>query len=95
MERIKKDHQLVANIRTGGFVPFLSNDGEEDGEVLQANDGKSRFGCHVDRMSSGQKTVPHKYIDDEEFLLIKGDLKDHDGYEYKPGDLTKLGEMFR
>ena len=29
-------------------------------------------------------------IGDEEFVLLDGDLTDHDGYEYKPGDIVWL-----
>lgn len=41
-------------------------------------------------MEPGAATVPHKHAGDEEILIIKGDLRDHDGVEYGPGDLGWL-----
>ncbi|MEQ9487601.1 MAG: cupin domain-containing protein [Alphaproteobacteria bacterium] len=90
MEKVKDADRLVANIKTSPYVPFVTPDGKTDGEVLQVNGGKTGYGFHVYRMSPGQWTVPHRHVGDEEFLLIDGDLKDHDGYEYKIGDLVCL-----
>ncbi|NVO58466.1 cupin domain-containing protein [Rhodobacteraceae bacterium B1Z28] len=90
MKRIKDELRTVANIKTDGFVPFLSEDGEMDGEVLQVNGGKTGYGFHVYRMLPGQRTIPHRHVGDEEFFVLEGDLRDHDGYEYKPGDLVCL-----
>lgn len=90
MDAIKPTNRAVANIRTGTFVPFLTDEGEMDGEVLQVNDGKTGYGFHVYRMSPGQKTIPHEHHGDEEFFVIEGALRDHDGFEYKTGDLVCL-----
>ena len=90
MDVIGSDHRRVANIKDGTFVPFLTEDGTPDGEVLQVNGGKPGFGFHIYRMSAGQTTEAHTHIGDEEFFLIEGDLTDHDGFEYKPGDIICL-----
>ena len=90
MKPIAENDRQVANIHDGAFVPFLADDGTMDGEVLQVNGGKTGFGFHVYRMLPGQHTIPHRHIGDEEFMLIEGDLRDHDGYVYKPGDLVCL-----
>ncbi len=90
MKDIGPDQRIVANIKTGDFKPFLSDDGTPDGEVLQVNGGRTGYGFHVYRMAPGQVTIPHTHLGDEEFFLIAGDLKDHDGYEYQPGDLVCL-----
>lgn len=90
MKPIAPKDRRVANVHTDNFVPFLSSDGKMDGEVLQVNGGKTGFGFHVYRMLPGQTTIPHKHVGDEEFLLIEGDLRDHDGYVYRPGDLVCL-----
>jgi anti-sigma factor ChrR (cupin superfamily) len=90
MKPVDPNDRIVANYKTDAFVPFLSDNGEQDGEVLQVNGGKPGYGFHVYRMSAGQTTIAHKHVGDEEFLLIEGDLKDHDGYVYKPGDLVCL-----
>ena len=90
MKPIAPEDRLVANIRTGRFEPFLSSEGEQDGEVLQVNGGETGYGFHVYRMAPGQTTIPHRHVGDEEFLVIEGDIRDHDGFVYKPGDLVCL-----
>ena len=90
MKPIDETDRKVANIKTGTFVPFLSEDGQEDGQVLQVNGGKTGYGFHIYRMTPGQTTIAHTHIGDEEFVLLDGDLTDHDGYEYKPGDIVWL-----
>tara|TARA_B110000438_G_scaffold276981_1_gene299220 strand:+ start:181 stop:531 length:351 start_codon:yes stop_codon:yes gene_type:complete len=90
MKPIDTKNRLVANINTGKFVPFLGSDGTMDGEVLQVNGRENGFGFHIYRMLPGQHSIPHKHTGDEEFLLIEGDLKDHDGYIYHPGDIVCL-----
>ncbi|MEM1161415.1 MAG: cupin domain-containing protein [Pseudomonadota bacterium] len=90
MDPIKSADRHVVNISDGTFVPFLTEDGRNDGEVLQANGGRTGYGFHIYRMAAGQTTEAHTHCGDEEFFLIEGDLTDHDGYEYKPGDLVCL-----
>ena len=90
MDAIGTDRRKVANIADGAFVPFLTEAGLPDGEVLQVNGGKNGHGFHIYRMAAGQTTEAHTHIGDEEFFLIEGDLTDHDGYEYKPGDIICL-----
>ena len=90
MKPIEAGERSVANAFEGAFQPFLSPEGKPDGEVLQVNGGKPGYGFHLYRMAPGQTTIPHEHIGDEEFFLIEGDLRDHDGYEYKPGDLVCL-----
>ncbi len=91
MDVIAEEDRKVANIATGTFKPFLSDDGTPDGEVLQVNPNNRRgYGFHIYRMAPGDVTVPHRHDGDEEFFLIDGDLTDHDGYEYRPGDIVWL-----
>jgi len=89
MEKLKpiaSEDRRVANIHTDLFEPFTGSNGEPDGEVLQVNGGKTGYGFHVYRMAPGQTTIAHEHVGDEEFLLIEGDLVDHDGVRYQPGD---------
>lgn len=90
MTPIAPADRRVANVHSDPFETFFSKSGEPDGEVLQVNGGKTGYGFHVYRMQPGTTTVAHTHLGDEEFLLIEGDLTDHDGYEYKPGDLVCL-----
>lgn len=90
MDPIGPDKRKVVNLTTGTFAPFLTADGQPDGEVLQVNGGRTGYGFHIYRMAPGTTTAAHTHLGDEEFFLIEGDLTDHDGYEYKPGDLVCL-----
>ena len=92
MDPISENDRKVANIATGDFEPFLTDDGTPDGEVLQVNGGKRGYGFHIYRMEPGATTVAHTHHGAEEFFLIEGDLRDHDGYEYKPGDIVCLAD---
>ena len=90
MKAISPECRLVANIQTGTFEPFIGSNGTQDGEVLQVNGGRTGYGFHVYRMFPGQRTIPHAHVGDEEFFLVEGDLEDHDGFQYKPGDIVCL-----
>lgn len=90
MKPIPQSDRRVANITDGPFEPLIGENGEPDGEVLQVNGGRRGFGFHIYRMAPGATTLAHEHLGDEEFLLISGDLTDHDGYEYRPGDLVWL-----
>lgn len=90
MKAVEQKDRRVTNIHTATFTPILS-DGVADGEVLQLNTGKPLgTGFYVYRMAAGTTTVAHEHVGDEEFLIIQGDLTDHDGVEYGPGDLVWL-----
>ena len=85
MEKLKpiaKEDRRVVNVKNANYTPFIS-DGIEDGFVLQLGDSKPiGSGFHIYRMKPGQS--------DEEFYIIEGDLIDHDGTKYGPGDLVWL-----
>jgi anti-sigma factor ChrR (cupin superfamily) len=88
MKPIPNTDRRVVNIFESAFTPIQSN-GKPDGEVLQLNDDKPLgSGFYVYKMEPGAATVPHKHVGDEEFLIIQGDLRDHDGVEYGRGDFV-------
>ena len=90
LKPIAKEDRRVVNVKNANYTPFIS-DGIEDGFVLQLGDSKSLgSGFHIYRMKPGQTTVAHKHQSDEEFYIIEGDLIDHDGTKYGPGDLVWL-----
>lgn len=90
MKKIVPKNRRIANIHTADFVPFMS-EGKEDGTILQLNTANPLgVGFYVYKMAPRTKTVAHKHKGDEEFLIIEGDLTDHDGVKYGPGDLVWL-----
>ena len=90
MPKIDAQDRRVVNVRDGEFKPFLT-DGTKDGEVLQLGHRKPLgSGFHIYKMEPGQTTIAHTHASDEEFYIIEGDLVDHDGARYGPGDLVWL-----
>lgn len=89
---VKSEDRLVANIRTARFTPF-----ETDGAVipgqsyLQFDDTfPPGTGFHIYRMEPGSHSQPHEHTCHESFYVIEGELIDHDGYVYRPGDFVLL-----
>ena len=90
LKAIESKDRRVVNIHTAEFTPFFS-DGVENGAVLQLNDAKPHgSGFHIYRMAPGETTVAHVHHSDEEFLMLEGELFDHDGVRYEAGDLVWL-----
>ena len=91
MEPLSSDKRRVVNVEQGQFIPFFDDDGGEDGQVLQVNPNKKTgHGFHLYRMPAGHTTTAHVHQGDEEFYILEGEIIDHDGYRYRPGDLVWL-----
>jgi anti-sigma factor ChrR (cupin superfamily) len=90
MDPIAKQDRRVTNIRTGTFKAW-DNDRAPGQSVLQVDDDAPfGVGFHIFRMEPGAVTTPHEHTSNEQFYVIEGDLIDHDGTEYGPGDLVCL-----
>ena len=92
MQKIQPDDRRVVNIHSDEFKPFCYDDGPSSHEsILQINShDELGVGFHVYRMQPGTTTRPHEHTEDEEFLVLEGELQDNDGYVYKTGDLVWL-----
>ncbi len=90
MAPIAPEDRRIVNVRDGKFKDLIS-DGMADGSVLQLNHEKPLgTGFHIYKMEPGATTVAHTHDSDEEFYIIEGDIVDHDGARYGPGDLVWL-----
>jgi len=47
---------------------------------------KTGQGSYILKMEPGAKSLPHKHINYEEFLILEGELIDHDDKIFKKGD---------
>lgn len=92
MKEIAPKRRIVRNILKDSFAPLINEaDGKQDGEVLHANPHeKPGYGFHAYRVPAGHTTVDHVHDGHEEFLLLEGELIDHDGFKYEKGDLVWL-----
>ncbi len=89
MKAVKSGDRVIANIHESEYEPFINENGDTDGSVLQLNrEHKPGVGFHVYKMEPGTTTIPHEHIGHEEFLLLSGDITDNDGTEYRVGDLV-------
>ena len=90
MKAIDPGDRQIAKIHTAPCRTLFS-DGVADGEVLQLDTNRPLgTGFHLYRMAPGTTTQAHSHIGHEEFLMLEGDLVDHDGTRYGPGDLVWL-----
>lgn len=90
LKPIDPNDRRVVNIHDAEYKTFYSH-GKEDGSVLQLNDANQLgTGFHIYRMAPGDTTVAHEHMSDEEFLMLEGEIFDHDGVRYGPGDLVWL-----
>ena len=92
MQNIHPDDRRVVNIHSDDFKPLDGKAGPSAHEsALQINShDKLGVGFHVYRMQPGTTTTPHEHTQDEEVLVLEGELTDNDGYVYKTGDLVWL-----
>lgn len=92
MDPIPTTERLVKNFHRSQFRRFEHSDQFTHGEsYLQLDDAaEPGTGFHVYKMAPGAATVPHEHTGDEHFLVLEGELIDHDGYVYKAGDLVLL-----
>jgi len=93
MREIEKGERLVVNINTNaGFRPFIADSREIEGQTyLQLDETfPEGAGFHIYRMAAGSSSQPHEHTCHEQFLVVDGELIDHDGYVYRPGDFVLL-----
>jgi len=92
MDDIRDEDRQVVNINTTPYSPWIEEDGSEaDYSYIQLGENITPgVGFHIFKMHPGSKSTPHEHTDHEEFLVLEGELTDHDGYVYRQGDLVWL-----
>ena len=92
MKPIEASERLVKNIYQAEYEPFIWEGRHEAGQSILQLDTHAQLGTgfHIYKMAPGSTTTAHEHSSDEHFVLIEGDLVDHDGYEYQPGDIVLL-----
>ena len=94
MKAIDSQHRRVKNIYDDDFEPFVWDGRDNPGQTVLQLDRNMPCGTgfHIYKMAPGAITTPHEHTSDEHFFLIEGDAVDHDGYEYRPGDIVMLSK---
>jgi len=90
MKSTAKNERKVANIHDAEFQPWVMENGElHDSSVLQLDISKPNgVGFHVYKMEPGSTTTPHRHTNNEEFLILSGELIENDGTVFREGDLV-------
>lgn len=97
MDRIAPENRLVTNIREAEFEPFVSDGKPIPGQSFLQLDRSfpPGVGFHVYRMAPNSSSQPHEHTCHEQFLVLEGELQDHDGHVYRTGDLALLRQGTR
>ena len=82
------DKRKITKLSNLKFKPF-----NKYGEIVKgwswhkiSFDDKTNFGTYISKLEPGTKTIPHKHLGYEEFLILEGELIDSDGKTFKKGD---------
>ena len=97
MDKIDASQRLVANVATATFKPFYAGGDAIKGQSYFQFDETFPKGCgfHLYRMEPGSTSQPHEHTCHEQFFVLDGEVVDHDGYVYKPGDFVLLKQGTR
>ena len=79
-------------MKTAAFQPFTTPDGRSPGaSFFQMEEGQMPgTGFFLYRLEPGCWSHPHEHVGNEQFLILEGQLIDHDGTVYNPGDFVWL-----
>jgi len=92
LKPIDSSDRIVVNIGEAAFTPFTVDGKELAGQsVLQLDDSfPPGVGFHIYRMAPGTSSQPHEHTCAEQFLVLDGEVADHDGAVYRKGDFVLL-----
>lgn len=92
LRKIEDSERIVVNLKTAAFEPFIAGGQPVEGHsVLQLDDSYPRgVGFHIYRMAPGTWSQPHEHTSHEQFLVLEGEVRDNDGFVYRPGDFVLL-----
>ena len=57
---------------------------------LSGESGGGDYECYLLRLDPGAASQPHEHTGHEEFLVLEGQLVDHDGTVFEQGDFVKF-----
>ena len=83
--------RLINNIKNLKFKPFDNYGKVVNGmswHKISYDRKNGGYGTYFLKMEPGAKSLLHKHKGFEEFLVIKGELKDADGKVFKKGDFV-------
>ena len=82
----------VVNYREADFVTY-GLQGEPQADISWHNISWSdtdNSGFFLAKFAPGAVSIPHRHLGWEEFIILEGELTDHDGHVYRQGDCVSL-----
>ena len=92
MKPVDPADRVVRNIFTSRFSDTGPDGRTYDGlSQLPLDEARPTWtGFHAMRMAPGAVSPAHEHAADEFFFMVEGELVDHDGTRYGPGDMVWL-----
>lgn len=92
MDPISKADRKVVNYKDVDFQVYsLQGKPQEDlswHNISWSDEDNSGF--FLVQFEPGGVSIPHEHLGFEEFVVLEGELIDHDGWVYRPGDCVSL-----
>ena len=82
----------VVNFRDAAYATY-SLQGKPQEDISWHNISWSeadQSGFFLAKFEPGAVSIPHKHLGIEEFIILEGELTDHDGWVYRQGDCVSL-----
>ena len=83
----------VINFRDAEFTTY-SLQGKPQADISWHNISWSdveNSGFFLAKFEPGGVSIPHRHLGFEEFIILEGEITDHDGFVYRQGDCVSLG----
>ena len=97
MPGARKVRRKVVNYKDAEFETY-SLQGKPQADLSWHNiswSDEDDSGFFLIKFDPGGVSLPHEHLGTEEFVILEGEIMDHDGWVYRPGDCVSLAKGSR
>jgi len=97
MSAKRKVRRKVVNFKEANFETY-SLQGKPQADLSWHNiswSDEDNSGFFLIKFEPGGVSIPHEHLGYEEFVILEGELSDHDGWIYRTGDCVSLSKGSR
>ncbi len=97
MPEARKVRRKVVNYKDAEFETY-SLQGKPQADLSWHNiswSDEDDSGFFLIKFDPGGVSIPHEHLGTEEFVILEGEIMDHDGWVYRPGDCVSLAKGSR
>ena len=97
MPGARKVRRKVVNYKEADFETY-SLQGKPQADLSWHNiswSDEDDSGFFLIKFDPGGVSLPHEHLGTEEFVILEGEIMDHDGWVYRPGDCVSLAKGSR